>query len=101
MDRRRFIELTAATAGTGVALAGCTGEEGSEAVAGTENDTDADTEEEPAQDEPEEEEPEPEPEGGDGRPYTHYDLNVLDKREAGQPVWIDRINGSMAVTISP
>jgi hypothetical protein len=83
MNRRRFIELTAT--GTGITFAGCTADDGVEDVETAGTDTDA---EEPADDEPEEERPEPE--GGDGRPYTHYSLDVRDERSAGHPVWIDR-----------
>lgn len=100
MNRRRFLERSAVTAGTGVALAGCTAEQETE---GLDN---PDENNEPVDgDEKEEPEPDPKPEGGDGRPYTHYDLDVHDEREAGQPVWIDqneRIYGrdDLAVTIS-
>ena len=84
MDRRKFIGLTAGTAGTGVALAGCTA---SDDVDGAGNDTD--DENEPAEAESEPEESGPEPEGGDGRPYTHYSLDVHDERSVGHPVWVD------------
>ncbi|KYH24945.1 hypothetical protein HAPAU_30370 [Halalkalicoccus paucihalophilus] len=83
MDRRQFIALSAATTGSSIALAGCLGSSGDEssekpASGDTESDdTDSDTDQ-------------PEPEGGDGEPYTHYDLEVHDEREAGQPVWVDR-----------
>ncbi|MCH7659939.1 MAG: glycosyl hydrolase [Euryarchaeota archaeon] len=81
MDRRKFIGLTA---GTGVALAGCTA---SDDVDGAGNDTDDGNE--PAEAESEPEESGPEPEGGDGRPYTHYSLDVHDERSVGRPVWVD------------
>jgi hypothetical protein len=83
MDRRQFIALSAATAGPGVALAGCTG--GQEAV---ETETSGGGDDESVNNDEEEQE-EPEPEGGDGRPYTHYDLDVHDERSMGQPVWVD------------
>lgn len=85
MNRRRFIELTAA--GTSVGLAGCTANDGGEDVETAGTDTDA---EEPGESEPEPEDERPEPEGGDGRPYTHYSLDVLDERSMGHPVWVDR-----------
>lgn len=65
MNYRQFIELSAATMETSITLAGCLGSEESEDVEGTENNTDS-------------EEEEPEPEGGDGHPYTHYELDVPD-----------------------
>ncbi|KYH26413.1 hypothetical protein HAPAU_15110 [Halalkalicoccus paucihalophilus] len=86
MDRRRFIELTAATAGTGVALAG--GMASEEIKDGEPAENDIETGDEPAGNESEEEKPEPE--GGDGRPFTHYDLDVLDERSMGHPVWVDQ-----------
>ncbi|WP_238532796.1 WD40/YVTN/BNR-like repeat-containing protein [Halalkalicoccus jeotgali] len=83
MDRRKFIVASAATIGSGVTLAGCIGSQETESSDGS-----ADRNDESSKEESEEERPEPE--GGDGRPYTHYDLEVHDKREAGQPVWIDQ-----------
>lgn len=86
MNRRQFIAQSAATAGTGVALAGCMGSEEPEEVAGSENDSD----ELGREDTEEEQEPEPEPEGGDGEPFYHYDLEIHDEGANGQPVWIDQ-----------
>ncbi|WP_122089573.1 beta propeller repeat protein [Halalkalicoccus subterraneus] len=87
MDRRRFIELASA-AGTGIAFAGCVGSEGTEDTEDDESEPDAETSEQPSGDD---EGDRPEPEGGDGRPYTQYDLDVHDEREnGGHPVWIDR-----------
>ena len=83
MNRRQLLKLSAATAGTNIALAGCTADDGVENVEASETNTG----EKPAEDEPEEEKPEPE--GGDGEPYTHYDLDIRERRERGQPVWVD------------
>ncbi|ADJ15275.1 hypothetical protein [Halalkalicoccus jeotgali] len=86
MDRRRFIERTAATAGLGVALAGCTADEDPEEARTAVDDTDP----EGTKMETEPEAEGPEPEGGDGEPYYHYDLEIHNEQEAGYPVWIDR-----------
>lgn len=81
MDRRRFLALSAATS-SGIGLAGCIGgaeeTEGGEPPGGNDDSGDGDTERE-----------EPEPEGGDGRPYTHYDLDIHDERSVGHPFWVD------------
>ncbi|MFC7007351.1 hypothetical protein [Halalkalicoccus salilacus] len=82
MYRRQFIGRTAA-AGTGIGLAGCTADDGIEDVeaadTNTQNGNDTDSRSD-----------EPEPKGGDGRPYTHYELDVHDERSMGHPVWVDR-----------
>ncbi|WP_336362037.1 beta propeller repeat protein [Halalkalicoccus salilacus] len=49
------------------------------------NETNATTEDE----DPIEERDAPEPEGGDGEPFTHYDLAVDDEHENGYPTWVD------------
>lgn len=89
MDRRQFIALSASAT-----LAGCVGsdiiEESEDFESGNGG---GDKGDEPAEDKPEADEPEedePEQEGGDGRPYTHYDLDVHDERSNGQPVWVDQ-----------
>ncbi|WP_122089316.1 beta propeller repeat protein [Halalkalicoccus subterraneus] len=84
MNRRRFIELSALGT-TSAALAGCLGRQ--ETEPSEENDTDESAGEE--DDDNSDSDPEPEPEGGDGEPFYHYDLDVRDERENGQPVWID------------
>ncbi|RRJ31395.1 beta propeller repeat protein [Halocatena pleomorpha] len=81
MHRRRFLERTATTVGTGVTLAGCSMDDEPENATKTEP-TGNESETEPKT--------EPEPKGGDGRPYTHYSLDVRNEREAGQPVWVDQ-----------
>ena len=80
MDRRQFIALSAA-AGSGMGLVGCTAG-GESKDTNTPGNSSNETEETDPQ---KEEEPEPEPEGGDGRPYTHYELDVHDEREVGHP----------------
>lgn len=87
MERRQFVRRSAAVACSCAALAGCTGEEGSEEVAGTEGESDGSDD---GAGEEGEGDPEPEPEGGDGEPFYHYDLDVQEERSNGQPVWIDR-----------
>lgn len=84
MNRRRFITLSATATCPCVALAGCTGEDEAEV---TENPTDGSVDD---NEETEEPDADPEPEGGDGEPYTHYELDVHDEREVGQPVWVDQ-----------
>lgn len=84
MNRRRFITLSATATCPCVALAGCTGEDEAEV---TENPTDGSVNDEEETEEPD---ADPEPEGGDGEPYTHYELDVHDEREVGQPVWVDQ-----------
>lgn len=84
MNRRRFITLSATATCPCVALAGCTGEDEAEV---TENPTDGSVDDEEETEEPD---ADPEPEGGDGEPYTHYELDVHDEREVGQPVWVDQ-----------
>lgn len=91
MDRRQFITLITMGAGT-AALAGCLSQDlglGNDDDNDTDNDTDNGDDDGEAAPE-EDEEPEPEPEGGDGEPYYHYDLDVRDERENGQPLWIDQ-----------
>ncbi|ADJ13906.1 hypothetical protein [Halalkalicoccus jeotgali] len=85
MDRRQFIALSAATTGSSIALAGCLGSSGDESES-SEDTTTGDRESNDTDSEADQ----PEPEGGDGEPYYHYDLEVHDKREAGQPVWVDQ-----------
>ncbi|MFC7224083.1 twin-arginine translocation signal domain-containing protein [Halalkalicoccus sp. GCM10025322] len=85
MDRRQFIALSAA-AGSGMGLAGCTAG-GESKDTNTLDNSSNETEETDPQ---EGEEPKPEPEGGDGRPYTHYELDVHDEREVGHPFWVDQ-----------
>ncbi|MFC6905822.1 glycosyl hydrolase [Halalkalicoccus tibetensis] len=85
MERRRFIAASAATIGSGAMLAGCIGIQDTEPTDNSDDESD-----ESSSTEPEEQEPEPEPEGGDGEPFYHYDLDIHDERENGQPVWIDQ-----------
>lgn len=85
MDRRQFIALSAA-AGSGMGLAGCTagGESKDTTTLDNSSNETKETEETSSQEE------KPEPEGGDGRPYTHYELDVHDEREVGHPFWVDQ-----------
>lgn len=85
MDRRMFIELTSGA----IAFAGCLGSRNDEDVTTTDS---ASAEEGSSTDEllEDEKDDDREPEGGDGKPYTHYDLDIRDERWDGQPVWIDQ-----------
>jgi hypothetical protein len=85
MKRRQFVAVSASTTCPCLALAGCTAEDTEENTETQPNNNPESTE---AEEEPEE--PEPEPEGGDGKPYTHYELEINDERQAGQPVWLDQ-----------
>lgn len=72
-----------------IAFAGCLGSRNDEDVTTTDS---ASAEEGLSTDElPEDEKDnDRELEGGDGKPYTHYDLDIRDERWDGQPIWIDQ-----------
>lgn len=79
MDRRQVIKRSAMMVGTSVALAGCTAGGESEDAEGTDSVAKTDQ----SEDEPEEDKPEPE--GGDGKPHTHYDLDIIEEQSKTNP----------------
>ena len=63
------------------------------------NETNETAEDEDEDEDPIEERDAPEPEGGNGRPFTHYDLAVDDEHENGYPTWMDGMVGCTGATV--